>query len=219
MTELGTIGIVGGTGQLGSALAARWARAGLKVVLGSRDAVKAAAAAGAIGHGAEGCGNRDCAARADVVVVAIPFASQRAMLAEIAPACAGKVVIDATVPLVPPRVMRAQPPPEGSAARIAQAVLGEGVSLVSAFHNVAAHKLARPDWSPDCDVLVFGDSKEAREVAVRLAAAAGLRGLHAGALDNAVSAEALTSVLIFMNRFYAVDGAGVRITGDLKTPA
>jgi NADPH-dependent F420 reductase len=113
--------------------------------------------------------------------------------------------------------MRVQLPPEGSAAARAQKLLGEGVRVVSAFHNVAAHKLAT-DAVVDCDVLVFGDQKEAREPVIALAAAAGLRGLHGGALANSAAAEALTSVLIFMNRTYSVDGAGLRITGELKTP-
>jgi 8-hydroxy-5-deazaflavin:NADPH oxidoreductase len=96
--------------------------------------------------------------------------------------------------------------------RYAQKILGEGVKVVSAFHNVAAHKLAT-DAAVDCDVLVFGDDKAARDSVVRLVAACGLRGLHAGVLANSAAAEALTSILIFVNKQYAVDGAGVRITG------
>jgi predicted dinucleotide-binding enzyme len=109
--------------------------------------------------------------------------------------------------------MRVQLPAEGSAAQRAQQLLGESVQLVSAFHNVAAHKLAT-DMDIGCDVLIFGDSKEARAQAVVLAQAAGLRGIHAGPLANSAAAEALTSVLIFINRTYAVDGAGIHITGD-----
>jgi NADPH-dependent F420 reductase len=114
--------------------------------------------------------------------------------------------------------MRVQLPPEGSAAVRAQKLLGDGVRVVSAFHNVAAHKLALE--SPvDCDVLVFGDDKAAREVAIRLVEACGLRGLHAGVLANSAAAEALTSILIFLNKNYAVDGAGLRITGAMTPPA
>jgi NADPH-dependent F420 reductase len=119
---------------------------------------------------------------------------------------------------MPPRVMRVQLPAEGSAAQRAQRLLGEGVRVVSAFHNVAAHKLAT-DAPVDCDVLVFGDERAARDVAIRLVEACGLRGLHAGALANSAAAEALTSVLIFLNKHYAADGAGLRITGELKAPA
>jgi NADPH-dependent F420 reductase len=125
---------------------------------------------------------------------------------------AGKLVIDATVPLVPPRVARVQLPPEHSAALTAQKRLGPGVRVVAAFHNVAAHKLAH-DEPIDCDVLVFGDDPKDREAAMALVVAAGLRGVHGGPLANSVAAEALTSVLININRNYKVDGAGIRITG------
>lgn len=218
----GTIAVIGGTGNLGTALAQRWAKAGLRVILGSRDAAKAGAAAQRMatesGNEVIGSSNLDAARQADVVVVAVPFASQRPILEEIRPALPGKVVIDTTVPLVPPKVMRVQMPPEGSAALRAQQILGEDAKLVAAFHNVAAHKLAT-DESVDCDVLVFGDDRKARGVAIELAQHAGLRGLHAGALANAAAAEALTSVLIFLNKTYRADGAGLRITGKLDMNA
>jgi hypothetical protein len=134
------------------------------------------------------------------------------VLTEIREFVQGKIVVDTTVPLVPPKVSRAQLPSEGSAAQIAQQVLGDGVTVVSAFHNVAAHRLALPG-KVDCDVLVFGDDKAAREQVVDLAVDCDLRALHAGPLANSAAAEALTSVLIFMNRHYSLDGAGVRITG------
>jgi NADPH-dependent F420 reductase len=214
-----TIAVIGGTGQLGSALARRWAQAGHAVILGSRDADRAAdAAAGlaaGLGANVRGLANRAAAAAADIVVVTVPWATQQAVLEDIRPAVAGKLVVDTTVPLVPPRVMRVQLPAEGSAALRAQQVLGPRTTVVSAFHNVAAHKLATGELI-DCDVLVFGDDKEARARVVALARAAGLRGLHAGALANSVAAEALTSVLIFMNKTYAADGAGLRITGELR---
>ena len=148
----------------------------------------------------------------------VPFAAQEATLRDIAPHVVGKLVVDTTVPLVPPKVMRVQLPDEGSAAQKAQAVLGEGVTLVSAFHNVAAHKLAT-DEDIGCDVLVFGDDRAARQQVVALANAIGLRGIHGGALVNSAAAEALTSVLIFLNKTYQVDGAGIRITGTLIEPA
>ena len=219
---LPTVAIIGATGALGSALARRLARAGRSVMLGSRDATKSRAAAQTlaeqVGHPIGSGSNVDAAAAADVVIVTVPFAAQRATLAEIAPAVRGKIVVDTTVPLVPPKVMRVQLPAEDSAAVIAQSVLGSDVKVVSAFHNVAAHKLAT-DQDVDCDVLVFGDDKAAREVVVALVAECGLRGLHAGALVNSTAAEALTSVLIFLNKTYAVDGAGVRITGTLVKPS
>ena len=213
------VAVIGGTGHLGGALARRWAQAGLAVTIGSRDAERARTAAEALGKetGTEvhGRSNREAAAAADVVLVAVPFASQADVLEDIREQVQGRIVIDATVPLVPPRVMRVQLPPEGCAAQRAQSLLGDGVQVVAAFHNVAAHRLAA-DEDVDCDVLVFGDKRDARAQVVELAEAAGLRGIHAGALVNSAAAEALTSVLIFINKHYGVDGAGVRITGELQ---
>lgn len=221
-----TIAIIGGTGALGSAIARRLAKAGRSVIMGSREASKAVAAAEAMsealkaqGHSVklQGASNLAAAEQAGMILLAVPFASQEASLREIAQAAAGKIVIDTTVPLVPPKVMRVQLPAEGCAALRAQALLGDAVTVISAFHNVAAHKLAT-DQTIECDVLVFGDQRAAREQVISLVEACGLRGLHGGALCNSAAAEALTSVLIFLNRTYGVDGAGIRITGDLKPP-
>ena len=187
------------------------------MTIGSRNAESAEKAAAELGHGMRAGANVDVVANADIIIVTVPFAAQEATLRDIAPHVVGKLVVDTTVPLVPPKVMRVQLPDEGSAAQKAQAVLGEGVTLVSAFHNVAAHKLAK-DIDVGCDVLVFGDDKDARGRIVALADAMGLRGLHGGALVNSAAAEALTSILIFMNKTYKVDGAGIRITGDLIPP-
>jgi NADPH-dependent F420 reductase len=216
MTSTPSIAIVGGTGKLGAAIAYHLGRAGYRVILGSRDPARAAATAGELGVEAADS-NADAATAGDIVIVAVPFAAQDATLAEIAPHVAGKIVVDTTVPLVPPKVMRVQMPPEGSAAVRAAGLLGEGVRLVSAFHNVAAHKLAS-DADIGCDVLVFGDDKDARGEVVALADAMGLRGLHGGALVNSAAAEAMTSILIFLNKTYRVDGAGIRITGTLTPP-
>ncbi|CAM4181978.1 NADPH-dependent F420 reductase [Novosphingobium lubricantis] len=212
------IGVIGGTGNLGAAIAWRLARAGQKVLIGSRKAEAAQEKAAELGHGLVGMANADAAAQADLVIVTVPFSAQEATLADIRPHVAGKIVVDTTVPLVPPKVMRVQLPAEGSAAARAQALLGDGVTMVSGFHNVAAHKLAQ-DIDVGCDVLVFGDDKAARAQVVALADAMGLRGLHAGALVNSAAAEAMTSILIFMNKTYKVDGAGIRITGELIPPA
>lgn len=212
----GTIAVVGGTGNLGAAIAWRLARAGRDVVIGSRKAEAAQEKATELGHGLRGMSNPDAAAAADLVIVTVPFGAQEATLADIKPHVMGKIVVDTTVPLVPPKVMRVQLPPEGSAAVRAEGML-EGATMVSAFHNVAAHKLIQ-DIDVGCDVLVFGDDKAARAQVVALADAMGLRGLHGGALVNSAAAEALTSILIFMNKTYKVDGAGIRITGELIPP-
>ncbi len=211
------ISVVGGTGALGGGLARRWARAGLDVVIGSRDPARAEAAAAALraaqpGARVRGLGNLAAARAGGLVVLTVPFSHQRPTLAEIQPALAGKILVDTTVPLVPPKVARVQLPPEGSAAAIAQQVAGDGVSVVAAFHNVSADSLHTDD-DLDCDVLVTGNRLEARETVVALAKAAGLRAWHAGALENAAAAEALTSVLIFMNKRYGGVHTGIRITG------
>lgn len=211
------IGIIGATGHLGAALARRLVLAGESVIMGSRDAARARAAADALsavtGRPVAAGSNLEAAAGADVIIVTVPFAAQTSTLQEIAGAATGKIVVDTTVPLMPPRVMRVQLPAEGSAAVIAQSVLGPATRVVSAFHNVAAHKLAT-DEVVDCDILVFGDDRAARQVVIGLVEKCGLRGLHAGALANSAAAEALTSVLIFLNKTYSVDGAGLRLTGN-----
>ena len=218
--KLPTLAIIGGTGALGSGLAAGWAAAGYPVILGSRSAQKAADAAKAISAAVavRGMDNRAAAAAGEILVVTVPYASHDAILAEIREGAAGKIVVDTTVPLVPPKVATVQLPAAGSAALVAQRFLGERVRVVSAFQNVAAHKL-QANEAIDCDVLVTGDDRAARETVVALAAALGLRGIEAGPLANSVAVEALTSVLIGINRRYKVDGAGIRITGAFGTAA
>ncbi|MDT0509804.1 NADPH-dependent F420 reductase [Novosphingobium sp. MMS21-SN21R] len=212
-----TIAVLGGTGDLGSAIARRLAKAGRKVIIGSRKAESAQAAAERLGFGLTGTDLASAAKAADIVFVTVPFSAQEATLSEIAPHLSGKILVDTTVPLVPPRVMRVQLPAEGSAAARAQSFVGDDVKVVSAFHNVAAHKLIQ-DIDVGCDVLVFGDDKAARGEVIELVEACGLRGIHAGALVNSAAAEAMTSILIFLNKTYKVDGAGIQITGTLIQP-
>lgn len=212
-----SIAVIGGTGKLGLGLAQRWAEAGRTVIIGSRSAERAMETASAVAGGngmaqVSGADNREAAEQGDIVVLTVPFQTRAPVLEEIRPAVSGKIVVDTTVPLVPPKVMRVQLPSEGSAALGAQQALGEGVRVVSAFHNVAAHRLQEGD-PIECDILVFGDKLKDREVVVELADDAGLRGVHGGPLDNAVAAEALTSILIGINKRYGTDGAGIRITG------
>jgi 8-hydroxy-5-deazaflavin:NADPH oxidoreductase len=202
---------------LGSALAKRWASAGYPVVLGSRSKQKAQAAAEKMNADAgvasvTGEDNRAAAVAADIVVVAVPYASHESILDEIKPAVAGKIVVDAVVPLVPPKVSVVKLPPDGSAALIAQRLLAGTARVQAAFHNVSAAKL-HSSGTVDCDVLVFGDDQAARAVVIELADAAGTRGVDGGPLANSAAAEALTSVLIGINRRYKVEGAGIRVTG------
>ena len=214
-----TIAVLGGTGKEGSGLAFRWAHAGRRVVLGSRSAAKAVATAAELntllaGRATiEGMDNLAAASAAAVIVLAVPYAAQRATALELRDALQGKILIDVTVPLAPPRVDKVQLPEGGSAVEQLQRELGAGVRVVSAFQNVSAVQLKDPDHPIDCDVLVCGDDAEAREQVVALARAAGMVAWHAGALANSAAAEALTSVLIAINKRYKVPGAGIRITG------
>jgi NADPH-dependent F420 reductase len=210
--EKRVIAILGGTGDLGSGLAKLWLATGHTVVIGSRSAEKAQSFAKELGGKAQGHDNLNAAKAADIIVLAVPFASHDATIAEIKNAVQGKIVVDAAVPLVPPKVSTVQLPAEGSAAQIAQRLLGDGVKVVSAFHNVGATKLHAGERA-DCDVLVFGNDKESREIVIALAGEVATRGVDGGVLANSAAAEALTSVLIGINRRYKVPGAGIRITG------
>lgn len=213
MSHTSRIAIIGGTGKLGHAIAGRLAAAGVSVTIGSRSKESAQEAAAQLPGEVSGMDNAAAAAAADeIVILAVPFAAHETTLAEIGPGLAGKILVDTTVPLAPPKVMRVQMPPAGCAAIETRAAVAEDVIVVSAFHNVAAHRLA--EHGPiACDVLVFGDDKDARQKVVDLARLMGLKGLHAGALVNSVAAEALTSILIFINKTYGADGAGLQITG------
>jgi NADPH-dependent F420 reductase len=216
--SLPSITIIGATGDLGSGIAYRLARAGYSITIGSRSAEKAEKAAAAMtqrtGSPVRGMENGAAAAAGDVVILTVPFASHRTMLEAVRDGAQGKIFVDATVPLVPPRVARVQMPPDGPAAKQAQEFLGEDVRVVSAFQNIAAaHLQDEEQHASDCDVLVSGNDPKARAVVVQLAEAMGMRAWHAGAIDNSAVAEALTSVLIFLNKRYKIDGAGIRITG------
>ncbi len=219
--NLPVIAILGGTGDLGTGLARRWAQAGYQVIIGSRTLDKAQAAAddlrrvmgerGVAAVRVRALDNLSAAQQADIVVLTVPFSHQASTLQSVRDALQGKILVDVTVPLVPPKVARVQLPPQGSAGQIAQGLLGEGVRVVSAFQNVAAHHL-QEGHGLECDVLVCGDSKDARAEVVKLVEAAGMRGFHAGSIANAAAVEAMTSVLIFINKQYNCH-AGVRLTG------
>ena len=219
--SLPVLAILGGTGDLGTGLARRWSQAGYRVIIGSRTLEKAKAATDDLrevmaerGVGqveVEAMENLDAATAADIVTLTVPFAHHASTLEYVKGALQGKILVDVTVPLVPPKVGRVQLPDEGSAGQIAQNLLGEEVRVVSAFQNVAAHHL-QEGHGIECDVLVTGDDKEARGTVIGLVEAAGMRGFHAGPIANAAAAEALTSVLITINRQYKCH-AGISITG------
>ncbi len=212
-----SIAVLGGTGALGSGLVLRWARAGHDVTIGSRDVERATARAAELGSQAgvaiKAMSYADAARATSLSVLAVPFKSQHDVLVQVKDALAGKVLVDCTAPLVPPKVARVQMPADGSAGLRAQGLLGEQVRVVSAFQNVGAKHLHNVEHTIDCDVLVCGDDPEARVTVVSLVEAAGMRGVIAGPLANSVAAEAMTSLLIFINKHYACNEAGVRITG------
>ncbi len=213
-----TIGILGGTGKEGKGLAFRWGRAGYKILIGSRNLEKALNAAneikGILGQSANvsGLTNAEVAKQSDIVVLTVPFAAQKDTLEAIKSDLQGKILINVSVPLVPPKVTKVQMPPEGSAAMQAHLVLGEGVEVVAAFQNISYENLLTQE-DVNCDVLVCGTSKAAREVVLKLIEEAGLIGWDAGPIENAVVVEGLTSVLIGINKQYKVETSGIRITG------
>ncbi|MFT6287159.1 MAG: NADPH-dependent F420 reductase [Alcanivorax sp.] len=218
---LPVLAILGGTGDLGTGLARRWAQAGYQVIIGSRTLEKAEAATADLRDimAERGVGdvsvsameNLAAAEAADIVTLTVPFSHQASTLEYVKAALQGKILIDVTVPLVPPKVARVQLPEQGSAGQIAQEILGEEVSVVSAFQNVAAHHL-QEGQGLNCDVLVCGNKKVARARVIELVEAAGMKGYHAGMIPNSAAAEALTSVLITINKQYGCH-AGIKISG------
>ena len=221
MAKQETIAILGGTGDLGTGLAMRWAKAGHRIVIGSRTLAKAQKAVAALAEFApmqdpeqyRAMANPDAAEAGDIVVLTVPAAHQISTLESVRGGLAGKILIDVTVPLVPPRVGTVQLPSAGSAGKRAQDCLGSRVKVVTAFQNVAAH-LLKEEVAIECDVLVCGDKRAARQRVIELAEAAGMRAWHAGPIENSAAAEALTSALIQINRRHPISHAGIKIVGQ-----
>ena len=210
-----TVAILGGTGDLGTGLAIRWSKAGHKIVIGTRTLETAQAAVTALHKispetPAEAMENFDAAKAGDIVVLTVPAEHQESTLSSVKENLTGKILIDVTVPLVPPKVGTVQLPPEGSAGKRAQMLLGEEVMVVSAFQNIAAH-LLKEDVQIECDVLVAGNKKAARQRVIEMIESAGMVGWHAGPIDNAAAAEALTSILIQINRNGILSHSGIKI--------
>ena len=213
-----TIAILGGTGDLGTGLAIRWSKAGHKIVIGSRTLEKAEAAVKALQEispetPAEAMENGDAAEAGEIVVLTVPAEHQESTLSSVKESLTGKILIDVTVPLVPPKVGTVQLPQEGSAGKRAQTLLGDEVMVVSAFQNIAAH-LLKEDVKIECDVLVTGNKKAARQRVIEMIESAGMVGWHAGPIDNAAAAEALTSILIQINRSGIISHSGIKIIGQ-----
>jgi NADPH-dependent F420 reductase len=223
-TLLLTIAVLGGTGKEGKGLAYRWAKAGYRVLIGSRSSEKAVTAASEIMELLEGSSsvvgttNQEAAKQADIVVLTVPYSAHRDTLESVKDALKGKILVDVTAPLVPPKVSKVQMPPAGSAAQEAKEIVGEDVEVVAAFQNVA-HEYLLGEEDVECDVLVTGTSKKARAEVIRLVEAADLIGWDAGPIENSVVVEGLTSVLININRIYGSKHAGIKITGVPAQPA
>ena len=214
------LAVIGGTGAEGSGLVVRWAAAGYPVIIGSRSQEKAVTVAAELSAdlppgsaSISGDENGGAAAAGDVVILSVPYAAQEGTIAQIVEGCQGKVVVTVGVPLKPPKVSTVWRPAGGSAAEEAQAQLGEGVRVAAAFQNVSAAHLKDLSYEVECDILVTGDDKEAKAVAIELAHAAGMFGIDAGPLANASVAEGLTALLIGVNIRHKIKSSGIRITG------
>ncbi len=218
MTEI--LAVLGGTGKEGKGLAYRWAKAGYSVVIGSRDIEKAQNAAIELNalldqNTVTGLDNVTAAKQGAMVVLTVPYSAHKSTLETVKEALQGKILVDVTVPLAPPKVTKVQMPPAGSAAQEAREILGEGVEVVDAFQSISYEHLMFGDEVP-CDVLVTGSSKEARLQVIKLVEAAGLTGWDAGPIENSVVVEGLTSLLIYINKQYGSTHAGIKITGVNK---
>jgi NADPH-dependent F420 reductase len=207
------VGVLGGTGDQGRGLAYRLARAGQKVIIGSRSAERAETAAAELGNGAEGTDNATCASRSDVVIVAVPWDGHAKTLQSLTEELAGKLVVDCVNPLgFDKKGAYALTPEEGSAAEQAAALL-PGSRVTAAFHHLSAVLLTDPAVeSIDTDVMVLGESRADTDIVQALAARIpGMRGVFAGRLRNAHQVESLVANLISVNRRYKAH-AGVRLT-------
>lgn len=213
------IAIIGGTGREGSGLGFRWALAGHEVLIGSRNVDKAIKAVEDLMPRFEGkevrisaWTNEEAVEQCDIAVLTVPFNAHVATLEGLKEQLQSKILIDVCVPLVPPKVTKVQMPPEGSAALQAKAILGPDVQVVDAFQTISFEHLLSGE-EIDCDVLVAGGNKEAREVVIGLAEDIGLKAWDAGVIENTVVLEGLTSILIGLNIKYKVPSAGIRLTG------
>ena len=219
MTDKKTIAVIGGTGHEGPGLAARWAKSGqYKVIIGSRKLEKAqeVAAEWNAKLGADLLGamqNEDAVRACDIAVLTVPYKFHIDTLSGLKELLAGKILVDVTVPLKPPKVSVAHIPESGSAGEEAQTLLGDDVAVVAGFQNIGAGHLSSIDHPVDCDVLVCGNSKDAKKEVIAMADAAGMRGIDAGPIQNAAIIEGMTAVLIGINIRHKSKAAGIRITG------
>ena len=212
------IAILGGTGNEGFGLGFRWATAGHEIIIGSRLTEKGANAAVRMlelvpDGNIKGTNNLEATEAAELVVLSVPYEAQAATLEVVKPALDGKLLVTVVAP-TGEKKSRVRLLPSGlSAAEEAQQQIGEVTRVIAAFQNIGAHHLLDPDHSMDCDVLVCGDKGDDKKIAIGLCDDAGMRGVNAGALQNARAVEGMTSVLVAINIIHKVRSAGIRITG------
>jgi NADPH-dependent F420 reductase len=212
------IAILGGTGKEGSGLGFRWAVAGHEVIIGSRTAEKGQRAAEELqaalpDASIRGCDNVTAADEAEIVVLSVPYEAQQATLTDVRAVLQGKMLVTVVAPLGTPKARVMRLPSGLSAAEEAQMQVGSGVKVVAAFQNISATHLRDVAHDLDCDVLICGEKGADKDVVAQLCRDAGMRGINAGPLANAVVAEGLTAVLLGINVRHKISGAGIRITG------
>jgi hypothetical protein len=199
-------------------MALRWAKAGIEVIIGSRQQERAERVAAELNEELgkpliKGMANPEAAAAAEVVALTVPFSAHRSTLESVKASLHGKILIDVCVPLDPDNPRKMLPPPAGSATEEAQELLGEDVKVIAAFQNVSAHELRHHDHPIDCDVLICGNDRAARQTVMQLVEQMGLHAVDAGLAYNARVVEGLTALLIGLNIRNKVKGSGIRITG------
>lgn len=212
------VSILGGTGEQGPGMALRWASAGIDVIIGSRQKEKAEQVAAELNQELgqkliRGLANPEAAAASEVVALTVPFSAHHATIESVKDHLEGKILIDVCVPLDPDNPRKMQPPVAGSATEEAQAMLGESTKVVAAFQNVSAHELRHIGHSIDCDVLVCGNDREARQTVMQLVEQMGLHAVDAGLAYQARVVEGITALLIGLNIRHKVKGSGVKISG------
>lgn len=211
------IAVVGGTGKEGRGMALRWAHAGHSVFVGSRDAERAQATAAElsteIGKPVQGGSNTDAVTASEIVVLSVPYSAHTSTLEGLKAVLAGRVLIDITVPLQPPKITSVNLPAGQSAALESQAILGEATPVVAACHHISAVHLRDLSHPIDCDVLACSDDKAALEKAMSVISGLGVRVFDAGSLRNSIALESLTPVLLHLNRQQKGRSVGIRITG------
>jgi NADPH-dependent F420 reductase len=217
-----SLAVIGGTGKEGSAIAARFAKAGVRTLIGSRDALRAQNTANTLNaqfkiNNVEGYTNREATAKADIVLLAVPYDGMKPILEDIKPAAAGKVIINIASSLDAEKKSRARINPAGSIAAEIQSFFGETTKVVDAFQNISPEQLEKFDEKIETDVLVVGADRETRDMIIGLIKKVGIDAFDAGMIQNAVIVETMTAALIAINIRYKVKGAGIRIIGVPRT--